>query len=108
MVQVRAPLKRSKIDPTTRYNSPVMPRSDERGGMRRRDFLLCSILASIKVNSPALAQGLKKIWRLGVLSPIDAPLIRSTVIPELARRGFVEGQNLVVDTRIGGEDQLSR
>jgi putative ABC transport system substrate-binding protein len=90
----------------TRYNSPVMPRSDERGGMRRRDFLLCSILASIKVNSPALAQGLKKIWRLGVLSPIDAPLIRSTVIPELARRGFVEGQNLVVDTRIGGEDQL--
>jgi putative ABC transport system substrate-binding protein len=74
--------------------------------MRRRDFLLCSILASIKVNSPALAQGLKKIWRLGVLSPIDAPLIRSTVIPELARRGFVEGQNLVVDTRIGGEDQL--
>jgi ABC-type uncharacterized transport system substrate-binding protein len=76
--------------------------------MRRRDVLALIGSATFARPLAGAAQTTKKIWRLGVLSPIDAPLILSTVIPELARRGFIEGQNLVIDTRIGGEDQLSQ
>jgi putative ABC transport system substrate-binding protein len=73
--------------------------------MRRRDLLLPLMLSSNAANWPLFAQP-PKLWRLGVLSPIDTPLIRSIVIPELARRGFVEGQNLTIDIRIGSEERL--
>jgi putative ABC transport system substrate-binding protein len=72
--------------------------------MRRRDLVVCFTL--LYAGRAALGQITSKTRRLGVLSPIDAPLLRTTVIPELARRGFVEGQNLSVDIRIGGEEQL--
>ena len=75
--------------------------------MRRRDLLALIGGATFARPPAGAAQTAKRIWRLGVLSPIDAPLIRSTIIPELARPGFIEGQNLVIDTRIGGEDQLT-
>src|SRR5438552_4997584 len=56
---------------------------------------------------PALhAQTSNKVWRLGVLSPIDSGMIRSIVLPELARNGFIEGQNLIVDSRLGSADEL--
>jgi hypothetical protein len=52
--------------------------------MRRRDLLLPLMLSSNAANWPLFAQT-PKLWRLGVLSPIDTPLIRSIVIRDLAR-----------------------
>src|SRR5580693_9689727 len=64
------------------------------------------------VVGPALAE--ERVWRLGVLTPFDWPAdttMHSVMIPELARRGFVEGRNLVVLPRWGGNvdsEQLAR
>ena len=44
------------------------------------------------------------MWRLGVLTPFDWPAdttMHSVMMPELARRGFVEGKNLIVLPRWG-------
>jgi putative tryptophan/tyrosine transport system substrate-binding protein len=60
------------------------------------------------------ASAQERVWRLGVLTPFDWPAdttMHSVMIPELARRGFVEGKNLVVLPRwgSGGDlDHLSR
>ena len=56
----------------------------------------------------------ERVWRLGVLTPFDWPAdttMHSVMIPELARRGFVEGRNLVLLPRWGGNvdsEQLAR
>jgi putative ABC transport system substrate-binding protein len=56
----------------------------------------------------------ERVWRLGVLTPFDWPAdttMHSVMLPELARRGFVEGRNLVVLPRWGGNvdsEQLAR
>jgi putative ABC transport system substrate-binding protein len=51
------------------------------------------------------AQAADKIWRLGVLSLIDDRMM-STTLSELAARGFLDGRNLVVDIRIGSDEQM--
>jgi ABC-type uncharacterized transport system substrate-binding protein len=56
--------------------------------------------------TPLTAQAGDRLWRLGVLAIIDDPTVPGVVFPELARRGFVEGRTLVVDVRIGTEDQM--
>src|SRR3984957_15808015 len=46
----------------------------------------------------------ERVWRLGVLTPFDWPAdttMHSVMIPELARRGFVEGKNLLILPRWG-------
>ena len=56
--------------------------------MRQILFLLCLILLA----EPGSAE--ERVWRLGVLTPFDWPAdttMHSVMIPELARRGFVEG-----------------
>jgi len=54
-----------------------------------------------------LAEAAEKAWRLGVLSLVDTPAVaHSTILSELAKKGFVEGQNLVVDMRIGPTQQM--
>src|SRR5580698_10740777 len=61
---------------------------------------------------PALAED--RVWRLGVLTPFDWPAdttMHTVMIPELARRGFAEGRNLVLLPRWGGNvdsEQLAR
>ncbi|HYS87284.1 MAG TPA: ABC transporter substrate-binding protein, partial [Bradyrhizobium sp.] len=72
--------------------------------MRRLVFFL-AVLLGFAV-AALHAQTSSKIWRLGVLSPVDFELIRGLVLPELARNGFVEGRNLVVDVRVGAGEQL--
>jgi putative ABC transport system substrate-binding protein len=60
------------------------------------------------------ASGQERVWRLGVLTPFDWPAdttMHTVMLPELARRGFVEGRNLVVLPRWGGNgdpNQLAR
>ena len=69
----------------------------------RRAVLVCAVLA---VLSPTCAEAAERVWRLGVLSLPDRGAIRSVTLPYLAARGFVEGRNLVVDFRVGTEEQM--
>ncbi len=74
--------------------------------MRGRELLLFPALAVLFFTGLApRAHAADKIWRLGVLSLIDSPTM-STTLSELAARGFIEGRNLVVDMRIGREEQM--
>jgi putative ABC transport system substrate-binding protein len=60
--------------------------------------------------APALAQGSGKLWRLGVLTTSGTGLpfetFRSVTFPELAKQGFVEGGNLIVEVRVGTPNKL--
>ena len=74
--------------------------------MRRRELMLLPALAVLfSAGSAVVAQAADKIWRLGVLSLAGDPMM-STTLSELAARGFVEGRNLVVDMRVGTEEQM--
>jgi putative ABC transport system substrate-binding protein len=76
--------------------------------MRRRDFI--SLMAGTVGAWPLLARAQQtgKVYRLGVLSPASAAVdsIRAVTIPELAREGFIERQNLVLDARVGPAAQI--
>src|SRR5438552_17320498 len=73
-----------------------------------------SFLVSVAFTAlaPALAQNSGKVWRLGVLTlptSMTSPVFetfRSVVFPELAKQGYVEGSNLVVEIRVGAPDKL--
>jgi putative tryptophan/tyrosine transport system substrate-binding protein len=79
--------------------------------MRRRQFitLLSGAAAYLHARTPLAAQPANRIYRLGVLSPSSASVdsIRAVTVPELAKAGFVEGQNLVVDARVALPSQMS-
>jgi putative tryptophan/tyrosine transport system substrate-binding protein len=75
--------------------------------MRRRGLLLFAALGLLYfTGSAALPQAADKVWRLGVLSLINNPAMFSAAVSQLAERGFVEGRNLVVDVRVGTEEQM--
>jgi hypothetical protein len=77
--------------------------------MRLRDFLLLGLAAVAILNSQgAFARDGDKVYRLGILSPAAGPVqrIRATALPELARLGFTEGHNLVVEARVGTTELL--
>jgi putative tryptophan/tyrosine transport system substrate-binding protein len=67
--------------------------------MRLASLLLVAAWAVMGLPVPASAQG--KHYRVGVLAPssLSIRLIREQTLPELAKDGFVEGRNLVVETR---------
>jgi putative tryptophan/tyrosine transport system substrate-binding protein len=69
----------------------------------RRAVLVCAVLAAI---SPTCAEAAERIWRIGVLALADNGSVRTVILPYLAKRGFVEGRNLVVNVRIGAEEQM--
>ncbi|MFL5079898.1 MAG: ABC transporter substrate-binding protein [Microvirga sp.] len=74
--------------------------------MRRRDFM--GALAAAGLPAAGSAQDARKIYRLAVLaqSSPSVEAVRSIVVPELAKHGFVEGVNLVVDLHAGPDDEL--
>ena len=77
--------------------------------MRRRGLLLLGLIAVLISDGPAVfAQSADKVYRLGILSPSAGSFerMRSTTFPELARLGFTEGRNLVVEARFGTTEQL--
>lgn len=75
--------------------------------MRRRTLLELPVFAALSfASTTAPVEAADKVWRLGVLSPIDYPLIQSAILPELAGRGFVEGRNLVADIRVGTAERM--
>ena len=55
----------------------------------RRTVLICAVLA---VFSPIYAEGAERVWRMGVLTPVDDSIVRSVMLPYLATRGFVESR----------------
>jgi putative ABC transport system substrate-binding protein len=77
--------------------------------MRRRVLILLGALAILFFAAPAAFAQSDKVFRLGVLSPSAGSVsqkMRATMFPELARLGFIEGRNLVVETRFGPLEQL--
>jgi len=69
----------------------------------RRAVLVCAVLAVI---SPTYAEAAERVWRVSVLALADDDSVRSVILPYLATRGFVEGRNLIVNVRIGVEEQM--
>ena len=72
----------------------------------RRAVLVCAVLA---VLSPTCAEAAERVWRLGFLTlpgTAGSNAFGSIMLPYLATHGFVEGRNLVVDVRVGTEEQL--
>jgi putative ABC transport system substrate-binding protein len=73
--------------------------------MRRTLLLVLVVVVALAAQAPAE----EPLRRLGVLTTGDwmGSTLRSVMIPELARRGYVEGRNLVVVHReSGGSDPL--
>ena len=70
--------------------------------MRRRELML--VLFPLALGMPKSAQSAdEKLYGLGqlALSTEALEVTRSMTLPELATRGFSEGQNLVLDARAG-------
>jgi putative tryptophan/tyrosine transport system substrate-binding protein len=69
----------------------------------RRTLLICAMLA---VLSPTYAEAAERIWRVGVLALADPSVVLTVILPYLAKHGFVEGRNLVIDVRTGPEEKM--
>ena len=69
-----------------------------------RPLMLIAVLVVALAAIPGQARD--KPWRLGMLAVVNDSTVPSVVLSELARQGFVQGRNLVVDFRVGTEDQL--
>lgn len=80
-------------------------RGKEVDRMMKGAFLLLGLTA---LAGPGSTE--ERVWRLGVLTPLDwrASSTNSILIPELARRGFVEGRNLIVLPRGGSNTDLDK
>jgi ABC-type uncharacterized transport system substrate-binding protein len=71
-------------------------------------FLLASLAILPAGGGAAFAQNAERTYRLGVLTPAAGAVarMRGAVLPELARLGFEEGRNLVIEVRAGERDRL--
>jgi putative ABC transport system substrate-binding protein len=69
-------------------------------------IIACIVLLLAAVS--AHAQVTDRVQRLGilVLNPRSVDSIRTLVVPELAKRGFIEGRNLSIEMQIGDAEQL--
>ena len=76
--------------------------------MKRREFIALLGGAATAWPLAARAQQAGKVQRLGVLTPSAASMasIRSVTFGELAKSGYVEGQNLFVHSLIGTAMQM--
>ncbi len=81
--------------------------------MKRREFIAlaggaAALWPLVAGATPTLAQTPGRMYRLGHLAnsaPSEASA-RQTILPELAKLGFVEGRNLVFDARLGESDAM--
>jgi len=75
--------------------------------MKRRELILLPFLLALAV--PFVAQSAdEKVYRLGelALTSESIEITRRTTLPELAKLGFSEGRNLVLDERVGDRAAL--
>src|SRR5688572_28408511 len=70
--------------------------------------LLGLMILCIQLGGSESAQEPSRSYRIRVIAPSEGSiaLIRQHTLPELARRGFVEGRNLVVDDRFGTPERI--
>jgi len=73
--------------------------------MRRRE-IIAGLVGAVAWPGDMAAQPAQRMYRLGVLSPSVSSY--DTLRGQLAKLGFIEGRNLVVDVRVGAPDQLPR
>src|SRR5829696_2186075 len=73
--------------------------------MRRREVVV-SLIGAVAWPREMAAQPAQRTHRLGVLSPGVSSY--ETLRGQLAKLGFIEGRNLVVDVRVGAPDELPR
>ena len=73
--------------------------------MKRRD-MITGLVGSVAFPGGMAAQPAERTYRLGVLSPGMSSY--DTLRGQLAKLGFIEGRNLVVDLRVGAPDELPR
>src|SRR5262245_39970323 len=110
--QARADHQRANRPHAWSHRPGLAPRHCRRGNrmIRRREFitLLGGAAACMQWPQVTRAQQAGKTYRLGILSPATVSIdsIRSVTLPELAKAGFVEGQNLIVDVRVGTSAQI--
>jgi putative tryptophan/tyrosine transport system substrate-binding protein len=72
--------------------------------MRRREFMTLVGAAAVTRPLGALAQDAGRTYRLGILWPLPPQgQIAHAFFDELRRRGFVEGENLIIDYRAYAE-----
>ncbi|MET3841795.1 ABC transporter substrate-binding protein [Bradyrhizobium sp. OAE829] len=66
-------------------------------------------MAMVVVAGSATAQESVRVFRLGVIAPSETSisLVRQYTLPELARRGFIEGKNLAVEERFGTPEKMA-
>jgi putative ABC transport system substrate-binding protein len=49
----------------------------------------------------------EKVWRVGALQTVELPRIQTVFLPELARLGFVQGRNLILEAQIATTEQMA-
>jgi putative tryptophan/tyrosine transport system substrate-binding protein len=75
--------------------------------MNRRTFLCGLTLGSLSASLVAEAQQAGKVFRIGFLRAGEPPKLWVEAFQQgLRERGYVEGQNVVIEFRIGSLDQL--
>ena len=81
--------------------------------MHRRELLAslgitAAALPLLAEAIPAFGQAPNRVYRVGHLANSEASVAftRQITLTELARLGFVEGRNLVFDSRVGGQDAM--
>jgi hypothetical protein len=74
--------------------------------MRRREVI--AVLGAAAWSGAIWAQPAERVHRLGALLPAAqvARSFREATVPELAKLGFVEGRNLVIDARLVPSDKM--
>jgi putative ABC transport system substrate-binding protein len=70
-------------------------------------FVVCGFVLSDERAARVAAQPPGKIYRIVVLATIvRPPAVETAMLSELARRGFVEGRNLILEPRVGPPERL--
>jgi putative ABC transport system substrate-binding protein len=67
--------------------------------MKRRDFIALVAGAIVERPIASMAQETGRTYRFGILEPFSDTPVSVRRIDELRRRGFIEGQNLVIHRR---------
>jgi putative ABC transport system substrate-binding protein len=71
-------------------------------------YWLILALVTLAISSPAGGQTADRVYRLGALTRSAGTIerLRAYVLPALARQGFVEGRNLVLEVRTATDEEL--
>jgi putative tryptophan/tyrosine transport system substrate-binding protein len=75
----------------------------------RREFIArLASAAAVVLFRGVRAQEAGRTYRLGIMATTQTAIeaTRESTLPELARHGFVEGRNLLVDAVIGAGEEL--